>query len=177
MRFLSEESVLQHKDYLKNLKLKYSVLEKSCPKIKGLDLCGINRARIERSLREECLELLSKIILHELYFESFSEEFHPSQFVKESFGSEANFLYEIETEIAKNESSGFLLVFFDRRKCLNFKVLNGFSEILINSSPVLALDFYEHAYFSDYGFDRKRYIKAALSHFNLNKINDFCKTY
>ncbi len=177
MRFLSSDNVLKHKEFLKDLKLKYSVLEKSYPSIKGLSLEEINRARLQNEERREILALRSKIILHEIYFDSFCEEFHPSEAVKKSFGSEANFLYEIEREILKNEEYGFLLVFFDRKNRLNFKVANDFTDVLLNGTPILALDLFEHAYFSDYGFDRKRYVKAALSQFNLNKINDFYKTY
>lgn len=177
MRFLSEESVLRHKEYLRGLKLKYSVLEKSYPEIRGLELGEIYRARIDGGTREECLSLFTKIMMHDLYFNSFCDELHNSMPVRESFGSEANFLYEIELEISQHEAAGFLLIFFDRKKRLKFKILEGFSEILLSSAPVLALDLYEHAYFSDYGFDRKRYVKSALSHLNLNKINDFCKTY
>ena len=177
MRFLSVDNVLKHKDFLKDLKLKYSVLEKSFPIIKGLSLNDICRVRLGNAEREEITSLRSNIILHELYFDSFCEEFYPSETVRNQFGSEANFLYEIECEISKNASSEFLLVFFDRKKRLQFKADCDFSEILLSCTPVLALDLYEHSYFLDYGFDRKRYIKSALSYLNLNKINDFFKTY
>ena len=127
--------------------------------------------------KREIFELFSEISLHKIFFSSFCEEFYRSEIVRRYFGSEANFLYEMESEIAKFQSAGFLVVFFDRKRRLDFKVLEEFSPIVLNCAPILAVDLFEHAYFTDYGFDRKRYVKNALGHLNLNKINDFYKTY
>ena len=177
MNFLSRENVLRHKEYLKELKLKYSVLEKSYPELSGLSFREIAKARVSLDKRLECLELKSKIILHELYFDSFCESFRPSPYVKELFGSEATFLYEIEREVSKSEEYGFLVVFSDRKNKLKFELLDDYTELLLNSTPHLTIDLYEHAYFLDYGFSRKKYVKAALAQLNLNKINDFYKSY
>ena len=177
MRFLSADNVLRHKEFLKELKLKYSVLEKSYPEINDRTLSDIIRLHLGHNETKEILDLSSKILMHELYFNSFSEELCRSEAVRKYFGSEANFLYEIEREISSNEGQGFLLVFCDRKNQLSFKSLNDFSNILLSSIPLLSIDLYEHAYFLDYGFERKRYVKNALSHLNLNKINDFYKTY
>lgn len=177
MFFLSEDSVLKHKEYLKDLKLKYSVIEKSYPLVKGTDLKTLLSSRLPSNVRSEAAALKSKIILHELYFDSFSDKFFICDAARKYYGSEANFLYEIEREILKSEEYGFLLVFCDNKKRLRFEFSDDFCEILANASPILSLDLWEHAYFSDFGFDRKRYVKLALSHLNLSKINDFYKIY
>ncbi len=177
MHFLSEYNVLKHKEFLKNLKLKYSVLEKSYPSVAGLSFNEIRTAHLASDAKAECLELRSKIILHELYFDSFSEEIFSSAAVRSFFGSEANFLYEIENEISKSADYGFLLVYVERKRRLNFTVGANLTDVLLNAEPLLALDLYEHAYFGDFGFDRKRYVKTSLSHLNLSKINDFYKRY
>ena len=177
MHFLSSDNVLKHKEFLNNLKLKYSVLEKSFPFIKGKNIKDISRMRIGESDKNEIISLLGNIALHELYFNSFSKDFYPSEVVRQAYGSEANFLYEMECEILKNEPRGFMLVYFDKRRRPAFRHCVSFAESLLSFEPILAIDLCEHAYFMDYGFDRKRYVKCALSHLNLNKINDFCKTY
>ena len=177
MYFLSEENVLCHKDFLKEIKLKLSVLEKSCPAIKGLDLKDVSSLKLSREDKREALKLKSEIMLHELYFESFSDKFYSCEAARKFYGSEANFLYEIEREILKHDESGFLIVFFDTKKRLSFEFSNNFLEKLMNYTPILAIDLWEHAYFKDFGFDRKRYVKCALSQLNFDKINDFSKSY
>lgn len=173
MNFLSHDNVLRHKEYLKDLKLKYSVLLKSYPEISGLDLRGIFNSRLAKEEKHEGLELLSNILMHELFFKSFCDSFSPSSAVKESYGSEANFLYEIEKEALERDDCGFIIVFFDRKNRLDFSFCKGFSEILVNVTPILSVDLWEHAYFGDYGFDKKRYVRQALSFLNFNKINEF----
>ena len=175
MNFLSEETVLRHKNYLADLRLKYSVLEKSYPEILGLDIKEIDSLRLPSQVKREAISKKSEIILHELYFNSFSDKFYLSAAVKACYGSEANFLYEIESELMKSCSYGFLLIYADIRKRLKFVFGDELSDILLKNEPILAIDLWEHAYFSDYAFDRKRYVKGALLHLNLSKINDFYK--
>ncbi len=177
MYFLSQENVLKHKDYLKDAKLRFSVLEKSYPLIKGLDLRGIESLRILREVKNEAERLKGEIILHELYFDSFSDKFYKCEAARNSFGSEANFLYEIETCVMKSAECGFVVVFFDGKNRLNFRFGADLTDVLMKYTPLLSIDVWEHAYFSDFGFDRKRYLKNALSHLNFDKINDFCKIY
>src|SRR5579883_578113 len=41
--------------------------------------------------------------------------------------------------------------------------------------PIIVLDVYEHAYFMDYGADRKAYLKAFWKNFNWSSANDMFK--
>jgi superoxide dismutase, Fe-Mn family len=41
--------------------------------------------------------------------------------------------------------------------------------------PIIVLDVYEHAYFMDYGADRKKYIEAFWNNFNWSAANDLFK--
>jgi superoxide dismutase, Fe-Mn family len=41
--------------------------------------------------------------------------------------------------------------------------------------PIIVLDVYEHAYFMDYGADRKAYLKAFWKNFNWSAANDLFK--
>ena len=41
--------------------------------------------------------------------------------------------------------------------------------------PIIVLDVYEHAYFMDYGADRKAYLNAFWKNFNWNAANDLYK--
>ena len=175
MKFLSNESIVRHKAYLHERKLLLSVLYKSSPEICGKG--GVEIMRSKRTLKygEEALELISEIELHELYFRSFSDLLAPSLPVRERFGSEANFLYELEM-LSRAERCGFLLVYADSKNKLSFCIENGYEILFSKIKPLLAIDLWEHAYFYDYGFDRKKYLKSALASLDFGKINDFYKS-
>lgn len=163
--FLSEEEILKHKEYLRQLKLKYSILEKSIPGIENKDFRDISRM-LRTDEREEVLKLLSKIRLHELYFSSFSDTpMKKNSFVSEQFGSEANFLYNL-FKICKNAYPSFLCITV--RKGRIFPVLT--EDFFSLNTPLLAIDLYEHAYFGDYGFNREKYLESALSYLDLDRI-------
>lgn len=46
-----------------------------------------------------------------------------------------------------------------------------------NASPFLVLDVYEHAYFIDYGADRKKYIDEFMQHINWQIVNQRLNKY
>jgi len=174
MDFLSQDTQLKHREFLNQRRLQYSVLEKSYRSLAGCSLREIEGKRLPRDAKREAFSLKAEILLHELYFDSFSDKFTPSEAVKRFFGSEASFLYEIESSLRETRAVGFLLVYSDGGK-LKFSHIYDDFDILADAKPLLAVDLWEHAYFSDYGFDRARYIKNALLHLDFNKINDFYK--
>ena len=174
-KFLSEEAVGLHKNYLDNLKLEYSILEKSIPEIKNMSFREIWRAK-KLIYKEEILRLKVDIECHKLFFSSFGNEYQQSKIIKDLYGSEASFMYEISTEVKKWHNGGFLII----------GILNGavykyvgydLTDIFIKSNPILAIDLCEHSYFLDFGFDKVSYFDNALKYLNLSKIDKFlaCK--
>ncbi len=168
MRFLSERNIEMHREYLNTLMLKYSIFEKSYPALVGCDVSEICKLGIKSSEREAAIRLYSEIVLHKLYFSSFSERNLFSMRIKNQYGSVASFLYQVREE-CKNADTGFLLV-YDGGKDISFDVATHYRKICWSKNPILALDLCEHAYFYDYGFDRERYVLEAISHFDLSKI-------
>ena len=166
--FLSFENVLGHEAYLKDLRLRYSILEKSLSFPLPKSLNDLLRERIPREIYDEALMLLSEISLHEVYFDSFSIEPASSNPVKAQFGSREAFLYELFS-FAKDKKVGFLLIYLGARGKIHFDIPSSITEIT-RYKPILAIDLYEHAYFSDYGFRRNDYLRAALSNIDLSKL-------
>ena len=166
-RILSEDTLNLHKNYLKDLKLKYSVWEKSIPEISGKGIREISRMRIKE--KEEIQALLLEILCHDVYFSSFGKEYQRSFEVKKRFRTEASFLYELY-EASKNESEGFLLIYFNRG-LVDYTFANKGS--ILRCEPILALDLCEHSFFLDFGFDRDSYLKKSLSLINLNSLDNF----
>ena len=166
--FISEEALNLHKEYLKALKLRYSVYEKSR---RANINSGLKRG-IRRYLREEnrkMAELGREISLHEIFFSSFSDHFQRCNAVKSEFGSESGFLYEL-SRLASEIKDGFLVIYKERdrvRFCSSGEFASRFSSL----RPSLALDLCEHAYFLDYGFDKDKYVSNALGRLNIGVLD------
>lgn len=168
--FLSEENISAHKDYLRELKLGYSVLCKSLPRLNGLSLPMIWRTLPRSDVKFEAMRLLSEITAHEIFFASFSDKRRRSATVRKKYGTEDSFLYELFT-CAKKASSGFLYIYSDAR----YEICNDGGFSFRGELPILAVDMFEHSYFKDYLFDRKRYLESAIFRLDLSKISENVK--
>ncbi len=169
LSFLSDEAVRLHKEYLQNLKLRYSVLTKSVPQLVGKNIKDVKWLKIKKEDKRQAEELLGNILAHELYFNSFSHEVRQSRCVSALFGSEASFLYEVYLDL-KEQPSGFLLI-YKESGAIKYVTSDEPWVYFIRIAPLLAVDLYEHAYFLDWGFDRDGYIKGALSRLDLSKLD------
>ncbi|MBO5906844.1 MAG: hypothetical protein J6Q85_01640 [Clostridia bacterium] len=165
--FLTKENITDHFSYLKGLRLRYSILEKSIPEIKGKSVCEIYRMRIKQEIKNEILPLINSIICHKIYFSSFSERPATCSKIKELYISEPSFLYELY-EIGRSANGGFLLIGRDG-VAPRVTVCSDFSAS-IPSGVCLALDLCEHAYFLDYRFAKEKYLKAMLQFLNLSRL-------
>ena len=168
MNFISEANKMIHKEELVRMKHKRSIFEKSYG-MTFRTLHDVGRARMAITEREELARLLTKIILHEIYFSSFCRAGNVSERIRKQYGSEASFLYELY-ECTKEADGGFLLIFNDKVGRIDYCAGRDCGEYLRKRTPVLALDLEEHAYFYDYLFERDRYVSAALSELDLSKI-------
>lgn len=168
--FLSEENVKLHIEHLRTLRLKYSVLEKSLPELKGKEMTVIARSAINRKIKEEALELLWQIKSHELFFNSFAENQTWSEEIRKHNSSRERFVYDLLME-ARGKDCGFLYVYPDRRKKLMTVYTDRFDGAFVKYEPRLCLDLYEHTYFSDYGFKKEKYLRNALMYLDTSRLS------
>ncbi len=169
--FLTRENIALHKAHLKTLRLKYSILEKSIPALKGAELQDIMYLKIKKSEREEALRLKSDIISHEIYFSSFTDKFIPSALVAKHYGSESNFIYEVY-KAARGKKTGFIYIYLAAAKKPQISYFSESTPFLSKNRPRLAIDLFEHAGFLDYSFDHDRYIENAAAHLNLSRLEE-----
>ncbi len=163
---LSEENISLHKEYVRQQRLKYSILESDLPCLKGAKVNDLFHIRLDKKDREKALELLSEAVLHDIFFDSFCEEENRRcEIVSAIYGSESAFLHELYKR-SKELKYGFLAVDGAAR----IYAVSECQKAFRYGEPRLAVDLCEHAYFFDYGFDRERYIITCLSHLNLKKI-------
>ena len=165
--FLSERTLNLHRGYLEDARLRLSILGKSGYDIEGKSYPELKNARMRES-RDEVLALAADIYYHELYFSSFGDRGTTCACLKPRYSSTAGFLYETERRAMKH-TDGFILIYFDSKSAVishsEERVPRGCRE------PCLAIDLSEHAYFLDYGFDKLSYVRGALSHLDLSKID------
>ncbi len=168
--FLSEDNLNLHLSHLKNESHRYAILEKSISGLAGLDAREIARSGLKREERSEAIERLSYIESHKNYFDSFAHLTKKCDNVRKHFGSEEKFLYEV-FECARYESYGFVYVYLDKRRQPKIEFAKP-SDAYIKFLPILSIDLYEHAYFLDYGFEKEKYLRAAISRLDIEKIEN-----
>jgi Fe-Mn family superoxide dismutase len=122
-----------------------------------------------RSLRREELAAIDSIALHELYFENLGGDGNKmtapaAAALEEQFGSVAAWRNEfIVSAQALRGSSGWVLLVYSRRdRQLYNYVASEHAQAMIDTSPLLVLDMYEHAYHMDFGANASAYVDAFM---------------
>lgn len=169
--FLSTDNIKRHYEQLKTMKLRFSILEKSLPQLEGREMGEIMRMKIDKELKNEALSLLWNIKSHELFFLSFTDIQSGSKRILKRFSSKEKFLYDLLMASFEKEY-GFLYIFLNKKDEIVYHFANSFDGAFVKYVPILALDLYEHTYFSDYGFDKRRFLTNALAHLNLSSLDN-----
>ncbi len=168
-RFLSEQAIFAHKEYVRTLRMKYSILEDSIPDIKNADIDKIRALRINNRDKEEALSLLGEIKCHDMYFTSFDADMGlNSPLARRQYGSEDALamciLYEAMKKDVKFVSTGI------KQGRISIHASKDYHTHFDIHTPKLMIDVEEHAYFWDFGFDKERYVKSALLYLNLANL-------
>jgi len=128
-----------------------------------------------RELKTEETFAGNAIILHEAYFDVLGGDGKPTgeilEKISEDFGS-----FEVWQEEFKSlglTARGWVILAFDFNdgKLRNYIADAHNQGGIWGTSPILVLDVYEHAYFIDYGSDRKSYIETFFSNLNWQAVN------
>jgi len=129
-------------------------------------------------LRELKLEegfAANAVLLHEAYFDILGGNGEPKgeivNIIVRDFGSFG--AWQEEFKALGLCSRGWVILAYDFN---DGKLHNYLADIhnqggIWGTAPVLVLDVYEHAYFIDYGSDRKSYIEAFFKNLNWDAIN------
>nr|MBE6545613.1 hypothetical protein [Oscillospiraceae bacterium] len=167
--FLSEDNIKKHLEHLRNEKLKYSILEKSVPELKGKSINEISRANLSRDIKEEALRLLWYIRSHETFFDSFTVNPKRSETVEKHSSSRERLVYDIFLQ-AKDREYGFLYVYADKQGAPRIAVSDYNEGVYLRYEPILSIDLYEHTYFSDYGFSKDKFLRNALMYLDTGRL-------
>lgn len=177
---LSENQLKQHHDvlYAGYVKKVNEIQEK----LKGVDLNEANATfSMIRELKLEETFAVNAVKLHEGYFANLGGNGQiggPIQdMINEDYGSYEN--WEKYFKAAGMGARGWVVLAYD----MDWNVVHNYSldahnfGDIFNAIPLFILDVYEHAYFIDYGTNRKDYIEAFMKNANWDYVNDLIEKY
>lgn len=131
-----------------------------------------------RNVSRDVTSNLNAVKLHELYFGNISDlnseislDAIPYIKISRDFGSFENWQYDfIATCLASR--NGWALTVYDtyKKAYMNVVVDDNMVGLPLGAIPIIALDMWEHAYFNDYGNDKKSYVVAMMRELNWNVI-------
>ncbi|MBI4101478.1 MAG: superoxide dismutase [Candidatus Nealsonbacteria bacterium] len=145
-------------------------------KLKTVDLSGANATFSElRELKVEQTFAANAVLLHEAYFDILGGDGKPRgeivEAIKKDYDSLESWMEHFRA--LGLASRGWVILAFD----FNEGVLRNYIADSHNSygiwgaAPLAVLDMYEHAYFIDFGSDKKSYIEVFFQNLNWEAIN------
>lgn len=152
-------------------------------KLKTADLSLANATFSElRELKVEETFAVNAILLHEAYFDALGGEGKPEgkiiEAIKKDYGSFD--AWQEEFKALGMASRGWVILAYDfnERKLRNYLCDLHNQGGIWGTAPILVLDVYEHAYFIDFGADRKKYIETYFQNLNWQNLEQkFNKIY
>jgi Fe-Mn family superoxide dismutase len=152
-------------------------------KLAEIDLSGANQVYSEmRALKVDLTFALGGIKNHEVYFEhlggSGGDPDGPiGTLIRRDFGSIDAWRADLKATGMAARGWAWTAYDFDEGRLFNYlgDAQNTFP--VWNTSPLVALDVYEHAYFLDYQTDRGSYIDAFLANLDSGVVNGWVRQY
>jgi Fe-Mn family superoxide dismutase len=152
-------------------------------KLDGIDLSAANQVYSEfRALKVDLTFAIGGIKNHELYFEHLGGDGGApdgpiAQLIQRDFGSVDTWRADLKATGMAGRGWAWTAYDWDEGRLFNYigDAQNTFP--VWNATPLVALDVYEHAYFTDYQTDRASYIDAFFSNLDWSVVNDWVTRY
>ncbi len=134
-------------------------------------------------LKREELIASNSMILHELYFASLGAESQPDGVLRSALIRDFGSVEKWQTQFvamgkAFGGGSGWVLLTYSHR---DKKLVNQWAAdhtcCLADSTPVLALDMYEHSYHIDYGAKAAAYVDTFMININWENVSDLYRNH
>jgi len=177
---ISEKTLTTHHDklYVGYVNKKNEIEEKLLPLQNGGDVASANQSYSElRALKDGETFSVNGVYLHEWYFDVLAGDGVPQGALADALaaqhGSIENFLKYFAA--CGMVARGWAVLAFDTKdKALKVFTCDAHNQGGVwGAIPLIVLDVYEHAYFMDYGSDRKAYIESFLKQLNWVRANEF----
>lgn len=177
---LTENQLKQHHDVLYAGYVKK--VNEIQDKLKSVDLSEANATySMVRELKVEETFAANAVKLHEGYFANLGGNGQITgpilDMINQDYGSYDR--WEQDFRAAGMSARGWVVLAYD----MDWNVVHNYSldahnfGDIFNAIPLFILDVYEHAYFIDYGTNRKDYIDTFLKNANWDYVNSLIETY
>jgi Fe-Mn family superoxide dismutase len=152
-------------------------------KLADVDLAAANQVYSDvRALKVDLTFAVGGIKNHEIYFEHLGGEGGaPSgpiaELIERDFGSADSWRSDLKATGMGGRGWAWTAYDWDEGRLFNYigDAQNTFP--IWNTTPLVALDVYEHAYFLDYQTDRASYIDAFFNNLDWSVVNDWVSRY
>ena len=174
LKGLSEKLIVSH--YENNYSGAVKRLNAITAQLESLDFASAPVFVINGLKREELIASNS-MILHELYFASLGAESQPDNHLRDALNRDFGSVEKWQSQFvamgkALGGGSGWvLLTYLHRDKKLVNQWAADHTCSLANSTPLLALDMYEHSYHIDYGAKAGAYVDAFMININWENVS------
>ncbi|MBI4138568.1 superoxide dismutase [Candidatus Uhrbacteria bacterium] len=176
---ISKKTISIHHDklYAGYVAKKNEIADKLAPLMAGGDVSSANQSFSElRALKDGETFAVNGVYLHEWYFDVLGGDGKPSgplvDAISGAYGSIENFLAYFSA--CGMAARGWVVLCWDTHDDA-LRVYTGDAHNqggVWGCLPLIVLDVYEHAYFIDYGSDRKAYIADFWKNLNWAKANE-----
>ena len=180
LKGLSEKLIVSH--YENNYSGAVKRLNVITAQLESLDFATAPVFVINGLKREELIASNS-MILHELYFDSLGAESQPDGDLRDALARDFGSVEKWQAQFtamgkALGGGSGWVLLTYSHR---DKKLVNQWAAdhtcSLANSTPILALDMYEHSYHIDYGAKAAAYVDAFMNNINWENVSRLHQSY
>jgi superoxide dismutase, Fe-Mn family len=152
-------------------------------KLADVDLSTANQVYSEvRALKVDLTFAIGGIKNHEIYFEHLGGEGGApdgaiGDLIERDFGSADAWRADLKATGMGGRGWAWTAYDWDEGRLFNYigDAQNTFP--IWNTTPLVALDVYEHAYFLDYQTDRASYIDAFFNNLDWSVVNDWVSSY
>jgi superoxide dismutase, Fe-Mn family len=174
LKGLSEKLIVSH--YENNYGGAVKRLNAIAAQLESLDFASAPVFVINGLKREELIASNS-MILHELYFDSLGGESQPDGNLRDKLARDFGSVEKWQTQFvamakALGGGSGWVLLTYSHR---DKKLVNQWAAdhtcCLAGSTPILALDMYEHSFHIDYGAKAAAYVDAFMININWENVS------
>ena len=146
-------------------------------KLKAVDLSQANATFSElRELKVEQAFAANAVLLHEAYFDILGGDGKPvgraADEIAKRYDSFENWVKHF-TALGMTSRGWVLLAYdFNEGRLRNYIADSHNSFGVWGAAPIIVLDMYEHAYFIDFGADKKSYIEAFFQNLNWANVEE-----
>lgn len=178
MKGISKKTIEDHLKLYAGYVAKYNEISEKLTGLTDDDYTKANQVfSTIRSLKTELSFAWGGVINHEIYFNHLGGNGGTAsgtllKQIEKDFGSFDVYKKDLKASALAARGWVWTIYNFREKKLMNHIGDSQNTYALWHTRPLLALDTYEHAYFTDYGINRAQYVEAFFENMNWKVVNE-----